>query len=83
MDHYSDGIRRCHFSPILLNGWIEEHGTIADISILIGTNNVSWTSEKEKGDAKKCWCAYSTAIDQKFQYSVLPICTIPMKSGEK
>ena len=55
-------------------------GRMPDIMILIGTNNVSISSDGEEAQWESMMVCLFTTLWQKFKCAVLTICTIPMST---
>ena len=77
VDHYDDGNRRRHSSPVLSDGGIDEPG---QIMILIGINNMSRSSDAEGAQSESMLVCLFTIVRQKFQCAVLTVCTTPMST---
>ena len=66
MDHYGDGVRRRHISPIASDGGTDEPGKIGVIMILIGTSNVSKSSDAEEAQWESRLVCLFTPVWQNF-----------------
>ena len=58
-------------------------GRIVDIMILIGTNNMSRSSNAEEAQSESMLVCLLTTMRQKFQCAVLTVCTTPMSTRTK
>ena len=59
---------------------LKNPGRTVDIMILIGTNNVSRSSDSEKAQWEAILVCLFTTERQKFQCAILTVCTIPIST---
>ena len=80
MDQNGDGLQRRYSVPVLSDGGIDKPGRIVDIIFLIGTNNLSRSSDTEEAQREPMLVCLFTTLWQKFLCEVLTVCTIPMST---
>ena len=55
-------------------------GRIPDVMILVGTNNISRSSDEEEALGESMMVCLFTTLWQKFNCAVLTVCTVPMNT---
>ena len=77
MDYYGDGFQDATVAQLYRMVELMNPGKIVDIMVLIGTNNLSRSSDTEEAQWESLLVCLFTTLWQKFQCAVLTVCTIP------
>ena len=81
LDHRGDGFRRRNHSPVISDGKVNEPRGIPNVMILVGTNNISRSSNEEEALWESMMVCLFTTLWQKFICAVLTVCTaVPMNT---
>ena len=82
MDHLVDLVIFGGATIAQLNRMVEviNQGRTPDIMILIGTKNVSRSSDEEEAQWESLMVSLFTTIWQKFKCAILTVCTVPMST---
>ena len=80
MDHYSDGIRRRHSSPVVSDGGLDELGKNVGHNDFHRHKQRPRSSDSEEAQWESSLVSLFTTVWQQFQCAVLTICTIPMST---
>ena len=78
LDHYGDGFWRCNESPVNSDGGADEPRRIPNVMILVGTNNISRSSDEEEAQWETMMVCLFTTLRQRFNCAVLTVCTVPI-----
>ena len=61
LDHYGDGFWRCNDIPVISDGGADEPKETPKVMILVGTNNISRTSDEEEAQWESMMvCLFTT-----------------------
>ena len=80
MGHQGDDCRRRDHSPVILDEGVYEPRENPNVMILVGTNNISRSSDEEEALWESMMVCLFTTIWQEFNCAVLTVCTVPMSA---
>ena len=75
--HYGDGFWSCDHSQLFRMVELMNPGRIPNVMILVGTNNMSRSSDEEEAQWESIMVCLFTTLWQRFNCAVLTVCTAP------